>query len=1252
MLKDMISLPSLLKRYLRQAKEMVAQGLIKDLEFSGGTYQVLVIDPEGNKDKEENKEENKEEWAFLQFDHQGRLKDSFCSCSYSETHRACVHQAAAFVYIHGSHSLPLHVRFERSLWNHLCRQFADQYLGVIPSDPKKDSTGGYSFRQGKKILFSIKGHTPEVENQLKALLIDRKKQTEENSLKFSNLSEEEMLLWQKGRPPEKLAYELSLWSDLAKMLMAFQEEGIKYKLSFKYNSKKLPNHLIVDFDSVTVEWDLNEEILKAIIPSLSTVDSPLAVHWAYRKGIEQITYDKVKHCFVIKAKKVTSKSQEQSSQGISLGQWSFVPGDGFYSYESRFPLDEEELKDVDKVLNDHTETIKSLIKGSVVRESPIHVSYHIAFDDQWNLHIEPYLFHPGDMAAPGSHLFNSWIYLNDNGFYRVDDRYFEQIKTVISASEIGDFVSQHRTWLNTQAGFGTHMTPIEADLTYQLTDSSLSFSRSLGIKGDIAESKDFGRWVYLPGQGFFSKLSMQTSLPLHAGTAIPASQIPVFIRRNHEELKLVQGFFNPRCPVVKAKLDIRLLESQDISIDPQYELAHDYKNKKVQFFDDVVYVEGEGFHELPPGMRLPEKYNHHVTVDAGHMTSFIGHDLQGLLPFANYVDPKLKRTSSRRLFADEISYADEENKLEYALKLSYRTDLGTISVASLWQALKEGKQYVFSDAGLIDLTDRQLGWLRKIEKNRVNTRQNKLLMSSLELLRLNAFEEIQIVPGKDQIHQHSLQLFNELMEFKIPVEPDLTGLTSQLRPYQFMGVKWLWFLYHHGLSGLLCDDMGLGKTHQAMGLLMACANYWKQQKAGVKRHFLVVCPTSVIYHWQEKLAKYLPGLRVWTFYGANRSLERFYEDSDILLTSYGIWRNESAALSKMGFEIAIFDELQIAKNQNSRIYNALLKANARMRLGMTGTPIENHLRELKSLFDLVLPTYMPSENDYRSFFVRPIEREGDQTRKQLLSRLIKPFVLRRKKEDVLLDLPEKTEEIAHCDLMPQQHQLYTEVLSASRDRIIDELKDDANPVPYMHIFALLSHLKQICNHPAAYLKKPEEYRHFASGKWDLFLELLNEARESGQKVVVFSQYLAMLDIIEMYMKEHHIGYATIRGSTANRGEQLKQFNENPKCEVFIGSLQAAGLGVDLTAGSVVIHYDRWWNAARENQATDRVHRIGQTRGVQVFKLMTKGTLEEHIDFMIARKGQLLEDVVSVDDHKMIKKFDRQEMISLLQTLGS
>jgi len=1226
----MISLPNFLKRFQKEARRLIGMNHIKDIEFSGVTYQVLVQDPHIEH----------ELWVFLQLDKQGRLKDSFCSCPDSEKFQGCLHQAAAFLAIYGPYSLPLHRRFERSFWNHLCKQCSAL---VGQSSIERRGHGKYSCQasEGQEI-FSIEGKIAEAIDRLEKIFFHREFETEETSIKFSNLSEEEMTLWNRGKPSPRLLYELSFWSELAKWLLALQEAKEKYTIAFQQDGK--PSIIDVEFPEIEAKWNIPEESLVSIIPSLATVQASLTVHHPLKEKIEKIVYDKQERRFVPIARQ--KERLNQRIKGKALGDWIYVKDDGFYPKERAASLDVGEWNDVEKILNEHAEAIQELLSERIV-ETPIAVSYQIFFDDQWNLVIEEFLFQPGDLSSPESQRFGEWVYLEDRGFYRVDFGEF-QIKTIVSSNDIPEFVHRHRGWFNAQQGFQTHLNPLEAALSYRVDEGgNLTFLRHFTDSEMDLKTKDFGRWVFVKGVGFFPKEGTQPNFPIKAGMKIPQEHVSAFIRTNQHELQFVKDFFSLTSPVAKSGLNILLNSDRRIEVSSHYESSEEYRDKNVHFFEEYSYVEGEGFHEIPAASRLPERFRHTVIIDEDQTTFFLNQEIESLKPYIHFIDTHIHRPKRSQLVTQQIDRADGPGQ-EYLLKLGYQTELGTLSLTSLWQALHRGERYVFSEAGLFDLEDKRFSWLRALRKGQIQKRNNMVRLSSLELLRLNAFEEISISDkGPDN---HSWKLLEELTEFKIPEDPDLKGLKSHLRPYQDLGVKWLWFLYHYGLSGLLCDDMGLGKTHQAMALLMAVVNHWRKQEGSVKKHFLIICPTSVIYHWQEKLAEFLPELAVGTFYGAKRSLEGFYSECDILLTSYGVWRNEAEILRKMPFEVAVFDELQIAKNQTSRIYQSLLKAQAKMRIGLTGTPIENRLRELKTLFDIVLPTYMPGELDYRELFIQPIEKGGDADRKQLLKRMIKPFVLRRKKEDVLFDLPEKIEEIAHCGLLPEQRNLYIEVLKNSRDRIIDELEDDKTPIPYIHIFALLSHLKQVCNHPASYLKKPLEYKQYQSGKWNLFVELLDEARESGQKVVVFSQYLAMLDIIEEYLKEHHIGYASIRGSTLNRGEQLQRFNTDPHCEVFVASLQAAGLGIDLTAASVVIHYDRWWNAARENQATDRVHRIGQTRGVQVFKLMTKETLEEHIDFLISRKHQLLNDVVAIDDHQVIKQFDRQEIIGLLQTL--
>jgi SNF2 family DNA or RNA helicase len=258
--------------------------------------------------------------------------------------------------------------------------------------------------------------------------------------------------------------------------------------------------------------------------------------------------------------------------------------------------------------------------------------------------------------------------------------------------------------------------------------------------------------------------------------------------------------------------------------------------------------------------------------------------------------------------------------------------------------------------------------------------------------------------------------------------------------------------------------------------------------------------------------------------------------------------------------------------------------------------------------------------------------------------LIAPFVLRRKKTEVLQDLPEKIEEISYVDLTDEQKVLYKRIVEEKKLSIDDETEENF----YLHVFQLFNKLKQLCNHPALLLQDVANYQNYQSGKFELFKELLQEALSSGQKVVVFSQYLGMLEIFRLYLDEQKIGYAGIQGNTRDRKEQIDKFKTDPSCQVFLASLQAAGVGIDLVSASVVIHYDRWWNPAKENQATDRVHRIGQTRGVQVFKFVSKDTVEEHIHEMILKKLNLAQSIVDYDEQFEIKKIDRHELMQLLK----
>lgn len=1244
-------LPEFLRPYSAAAELLVRVGAVHEVEFSGPTYQIHVMDPVGNVDV----------WTFLQLDEHGRIIDRFCSCEESLEGAACAHLAASYQRIYNKHAIPLHERFEGSLWNSLCHLYAEK-AGYDSDCLQQTSDGSFTYRSvSGKQLFSVKASSASKKAELQESVQQRRRETEETSLKFSNLSEEEIALWKQGRPSSRLLYELSFWGDLAKQLFLAQDRGEAYTVHFEYGEEGLPTRLLATFPDLEVQFYLSEANLVSLIPQLATVHSPLAVKGLDRASIKRITYDPENAILHIERKDAHAVGETKTEgrgaalqQPIEIGKWLYMPGRGFFARDDDRLLAASRLSgdDIKELLNLYLAVVQEHLQGCSVHLEPMVLSYHMHFEPDWRLHVEAYLFEPGDLAQPRSKDFGEWVYVHPKGFYRVTDRFFDELRKIIPSHEVADFVTEQRLWLSQQPGFGPHLAGVEAELAYAvLPDWSVVFSSRSTIEEEPGRYKDFGAWIYLAGQGFFSKIPrLGGSSVLRPGTVVSEQQVPLFIRMASDELQQVAGFFRKESPVRSAGLRVMLTARRTIVITPQYTRSQEAEGKQLHFYGEYVYVVGEGFHELSVACRLPEHLSSEMEVPRRQVVAFLTSELEMLKPRIAELDPRLDAITDIRLSLHGIERVFRSGYEWYYVHLFYHSDKGSIPLGEVAEALAKKERFLFSSIGLIELSHRRFDWLRALNPDRIDRKDNGLTLSVLDLLRLHALEYLQSTQEKTAQAEECRQFFERLMALEEREAPDLTGLGSVLRAYQFTGVRWLWSLYLHQLSGLLCDDMGLGKTHQAMGLMRAIIN--KKAGEGAQAHILVVCPTSVIFHWQEKMEAYLPGVSVLVYYGIGRSLEDFADKNTILLTSYSLWRRDIEKLRLISFDLAVFDEVQMAKTHTSRLHAALLEVKATMKLGMSGTPIENRLRELKALFDIVLPTYMPADADYREYFLKPIEKESDPVAKALLRRFIHPFVLRRRKEEVLEDLPEKTEEILHCQLSQEQQKLYQEALELVRPTIMQQLVSPEQTVPYLHVFALLSRLKQICNHPAAYLKRVADYRHHHSGKWDLFVELLHEARESGQKVVVFTQYLAMLDIFESYLTDHDVQYAVIRGSTIDRGSEIRRFNRDPKCEVFLSSIQAGGMGIDLTGASVVIHYDRWWNAARENQATDRVHRIGQMRGVQVFKLVTKGTFEERIDQMIKAKGKLMEDVVGIDDQEALKRFDRDELVKLLQDVDT
>ncbi len=458
------------------------------------------------------------------------------------------------------------------------------------------------------------------------------------------------------------------------------------------------------------------------------------------------------------------------------------------------------------------------------------------------------------------------------------------------------------------------------------------------------------------------------------------------------------------------------------------------------------------------------------------------------------------------------------------------------------------------------------------------------------------------------------------------------GLRSQLRPYQADGVAWLWSRYLVGVGALLADDMGLGKTHQVMGLLCLLAD------RDPKAQTLVVCPRGVLEHWYTLLGRFAPGLPVRLFHGPSRSLEGF-DKGGLVLTTYDILFRSTEELMEREWAITVFDEAQRIKNPRTKAARAARKIPASFRLALTGTPLENRLLELWSVVDLIVPGYLGSEREFRAN-----HRDPSHHQLHLLRQRLGVLTLRRVKDQVLEDLPEKVEDIRYCHLLPAQRTLYRRIHAHQSQEIVRMLKEEADEIPYMHIFALLTKLKQICDHPD--LVKDGGATGGDSAKIEVFDEILDEALDGGLQVVVFSQYVKMIDILTQHLEKRKIKHLVLTGETRDRGRIVRRFNSEQHEKVLLASLLAGGVGIDLTGASVVLHYDRWWNPAKENQATDRVHRIGQRRFVQVFKLITRNTIEERIDELIRQKIDLMERVVAPTED-VIGTLNRSEIVDLL-----
>ncbi|RZF26051.1 helicase [Paraburkholderia sp. UYCP14C] len=520
--------------------------------------------------------------------------------------------------------------------------------------------------------------------------------------------------------------------------------------------------------------------------------------------------------------------------------------------------------------------------------------------------------------------------------------------------------------------------------------------------------------------------------------------------------------------------------------------------------------------------------------------------------------------------------------------------------------------------------------------------EGDLRISEWDAARLDALDRT----GRWQFHGDASirQLAQRLMAGagvgEVPVPH---GLRAELRTYQRQGLSWMQFLREHNLSGVLADDMGLGKTVQTLAHILA------EKEAGrLDRPALIVVPTTLMHNWREEAQRFTPDLRVLDLHGPQRH-ERFDEIAghDLILTTYPLlWRDQSA-LAEHEYHLLILDEAQYVKNAATRAATTIRELRARHRLCLTGTPLENHLGELWAQFDFLLPGFLGAHKDFTRRWRTPIEKGDDTVRRDLLARRIRPFMLRRRKDEVATELPPKTTIVRTIELEGAQRDLYETVRAAMQEKVRAAVTAKGLARSHIIVLEALLKLRQVCCDPRLIkLKQADNIKE--SAKLALLLDMLPELIEEGRRILLFSQFTGMLELIAAALDAARIPYVVLTGETTDRATPVQRFQQG-EVPLFLISLKAGGVGLNLTTADTVIHYDPWWNPAVENQATDRAHRLGQDKPVFVYKLITAGSVEEKIVVMQQQKAALADAILSEDAAGAVK-FSADDLEALFEPI--
>ncbi|MCB0630142.1 MAG: SNF2-related protein [Saprospiraceae bacterium] len=574
--------------------------------------------------------------------------------------------------------------------------------------------------------------------------------------------------------------------------------------------------------------------------------------------------------------------------------------------------------------------------------------------------------------------------------------------------------------------------------------------------------------------------------------------------------------------------------------------------------------------------------------------------------------------------------------LENMLRFQWQIAMGDQMVGP-----EEFLQYVQQYSGIVKLQDQYVYFNEKEIRNLIDKLENPPVLDAHQLLQVALTEEYE--GAKIRLDPKAQQIMKDLLDSEGIVPP--AGLQATLRPYQERGYAWLYKNARLGFGSLIADDMGLGKTLQVITTLLKL----KEDGELKKQKGLIIVPTTLLTNWAKEIAKFAPELNTHIYHGPNRTLAPLKE-VDLLITTYGLVRSEAAKLQKQKWLTVIIDEAQNIKNPATAQTKAVKKIKAPVRIAMSGTPVENRLSEYWSIFDFSNSGYLGNLKKFKDNYAKPIEIDRDQERLQHFRQITDPFILRRVKSDknIIQDLPDKIEKDQFCTLTPEQAALYQNVVDQNL-KAVSETEEHIQRQGL--IFKLMTALKQVCNHPAHFLKKGDEKPEL-SGKSQLMMSLLQQILDNEEKALIFTQYQEMGKMLAR-MIESEFGFEPpfLHGGVSRkmRDEMVEDFQNNRTTRIMLLSLKAGGTGLNLTAASNVIHYDLWWNPAVEAQATDRAYRIGQSRNVMVHRFITQGTFEEKINKLLQSKKELADLTVSSGE-KWVGDLSNEELRELI-TLG-